>query len=112
MRNWEFNILTLDGIQGSSFEVLPDNTEPPLEMRRPITTDGRKVPLKDVMEGKVPMCGDHRLYERRSVSWTSKTATYVEVRPGETRQVCSESHRKNNSCHTAAKMLRRNSQKT
>lgn len=112
MRNWEFNILTLDGIQGTSFEILPENTEPPIEMRRPLTVDGKKVPLKDVMEGKVPMGGDHRLYERRSLSWSSKSATYVEVRPGETRQVCSESHRKNNCSLRSGSGVRKHSQKT
>lgn len=109
MRNWEFNILTLDGIQGASFEVLPDNTEPPIEMRRPLTVDGKKVPFKDVMEGKVPMGGDHRLYERRSVSWSSKSATYVEVPLSGSGQVQSDSFRKNNARGTPShsKLLRR-----
>ncbi len=97
MRTWGFNYVTLDGLKAESFETLPEATDPPLELRRPTTASGKKIPLISILNGEVPMAGTHRLYERRSFSQTSRTANYVELDPSVVRPMAnSETFRKNN----------------
>lgn len=83
MRSWIISSISLDGLKAESFELLPDNFDPPAEIRRPILAGGKKTPLADLLSlgGGAPAVKGHRLYERRSFSNTNKTATYVEVDP-------------------------------
>lgn len=97
MRSWTFNYLTLDGLKAESFETLPEHIDPPLELRRPTTASGKKIPLISILNGEVSMAGTHRLYERRSFSQTSRTANYFELDPSAVRTIVeSETFRKNN----------------
>ncbi len=99
MRSWIISSISLDGLKAESFELLPDNFDPPVEIRRPILAGGKKTPLADLLSlgGGAPAVKGHRLYERRSFSNTNKTATYVEVDPSAVRTIVeSETFRKNN----------------
>jgi hypothetical protein len=110
MRSWEFNYTTLDGISGVSYETLPDYTDPPVELRRPITSGGKKIPLISILNGEVPMAGTHRLYERRSFTSASRSAHYVEVDPAAYRPIAnSEAFKKNsgNGGPSRGKILKR-----